>query len=73
MLKMDDTELLHYVGGLFTMNLSSWNVSGMDMEIAACENCGYTEFFSKDLKKRHEAYLSNKEQLEELLNEEKEQ
>ena len=73
MLKMDPMDLVYYVGGLPTMNLTTWNAWTIEMDMAACEDCGYTEFFRKDLKKRHEAYLSNKEQLDELLNEEKEQ
>ena len=74
MLALDPVDLLHYTGSLLlTMNISGWNASSIYMDMAACEDCGYTEFYSKYLTQRHEAYLKNKEQLEELLQEEKEQ
>ena len=38
--------LMTYVGGLPTLNRSAWNTGELNVKITACENCGYTEFYS---------------------------
>ena len=72
MLKLDPVDLLYYTGGLPTMNISSFNASTVLMDMHVCAGCGYTEFYSTEVKKRFDAYLKNKEMLEEALKEEEE-
>ena len=72
MVKLDPIDLLYYVVGLPTINISSFNADSVLMEMHACASCGYTEFYSTEVKKRFDAYLKNKEMLEEALKEEEE-
>jgi len=46
MFNRGDHMLMTYVGGLPTLNRSAWNTGELNVKITACENCGYTEFYS---------------------------
>ena len=73
MLKMDPVDLLYYIGGLPTINISTFNADSVSMEMFSCSDCGYTEFYNTEIKARHEAYRKNKEMLEEMLKEDEQQ
>ena len=47
MLGKGEHSLMTYVGGLPTLNRSAWNTGEFNVRIIVCQQCGYTEFYSK--------------------------
>ena len=63
MLRMYNVDVVAYIGGLPTLNLSSINTNTMPLEMHVCGGCGYTEFYSEILKGRALELKSAEEQL----------